>query len=315
MLMEMLVNSLRKTGWGVIQMILVFGCGSAWLLAAAPAAAGGIVVSLGEEAEISVPVGSHIYVQWQDAPVGKELTLDLVDELGQIVAKTEAVADIDGILSPELLWEWTGVAGCDPETVADIDGFRFHRFEMAEALLPSHVFEVRAYGTDGEMLESAEVKFESIGTIHYFSDATGCLRTVYGPEETVLVAVYHLPEEIEKMSFFMIPEIQQPPFVGMPLLEVREEYKGEPQVLGVHRGATWSLLEPVDEAFVFSHSFEEQVYGGVLRPDVESASEGLEVTDHLVAPSGWEICFDSDAEIHSATKGLRIRPYRDDDDE
>lgn len=102
-------------------------------LAALPACAAPKLTAFGALGGIhKLRLGDDLRVGIHGAAPGTVYQLRLVDGTNQLIASKTLTTDTSGAVAPTLLWQHTGVVGCDPGAQPNPSAWLFERFEDAE---------------------------------------------------------------------------------------------------------------------------------------------------------------------------------------
>lgn len=123
-------------------------------------------------------LGTNLRVSVNGAQPQTPYLLSLRDETGLQIASLQTRADSSGAISPAVLWERSGVVGCDSNASPNPNLYRFTHFEDAEALAG------RSFSIVLTTIQSppATVATRSLpltastDPFFYFSDAAACPR-------------------------------------------------------------------------------------------------------------------------------------------
>ena len=165
---------------------------------AGPAFAGTPVLHLdnGFEPVSLAVIGHDLAVSVEGADPSRTYVLELVDEAGAVVASTSLTTNRFGGHGPRMLLRRRHlVVGCDPGVVPDPGAYRFQSDLDAEIALDGRLFSARLVepttgvpvgGVDVGWVASTEPRF-------FVSDAGGCPRYAFHPEEPAYVTGIRLP--------------------------------------------------------------------------------------------------------------------------
>ncbi|MEO1367473.1 MAG: hypothetical protein AAFX50_09875, partial [Acidobacteriota bacterium] len=185
-------------------------------------------------------IGGDLHAGVTGAPAFTSYTILLLDETHTSVVRLRGTTDAFGDLADDLLWERTGVEGCDLGAVHDPLNYRFQTFEEAESVLGGRTFNLRLIddGTGAAVAAAAlplEVVTPFIGG--YASDGAGCPRLEYQAGEPLHLTMEHQAIVGVDVEIFLVQhqDVWTP---GDPLIDVR----GAPQLIHVPAGTKWVSL-------------------------------------------------------------------------
>ncbi|MEO1086540.1 MAG: hypothetical protein AAFY88_20090, partial [Acidobacteriota bacterium] len=147
--------------------------------------------------------------------------------------------------TPVPLWLRSGVVGCD-DLLQILAEFEYQDFPAATAALDGRTFtaELR-YASTGAVIASADVPLQAFAPgsdgVLYFSDASGCPRSVFENSENVYISGYTTAIENGVALFLVDPD--NATTASQQIVEQRPQYQASPQLVsGVGQGAWTHLL-------------------------------------------------------------------------
>ncbi|MEM8996600.1 MAG: hypothetical protein AAGF23_17580 [Acidobacteriota bacterium] len=203
------------------------------LTASAARAQGGLALLDGAHAISELEIGDDLFVRLPLMLPTAPLELHVLDEAGQSVAALAPLAVPADPLEPVPLWLRTGVVGCDVPSAQDVSDYHFRDFQQAAAHLAGRTFSVELRFASGAPIQGVPLPIKARpnsgrGTL-YFSDASGCPRTVFSGSESVYLSGYRSYFPHGATVFLVDP--QQPTDASGQVLELRPGYLFTPQVI------------------------------------------------------------------------------------
>lgn len=249
------------------------------LLASAPGTAAELTLEPGSAAggETALAIGDHLWVGAAGLAPGSAADLRLRDPEGRVVTAARVRAGDRGEVPPEVLWQQTGIAGCDcGEDTAAGGAHTFRTFEEAELALIGTQWTVELVDGGGKLLASRMLRLERTQELQvYFSDASGCPRRRLAPDEDVYMS-FRGPEVPRSSRVFLVadrPTWEDP----LPLVEVRPEAGPGGEVIeGLSSPLFTALVWPGDPT-----GGRTGYFAAVVRTDVKDETLDLLPTDRV----------------------------------
>ncbi len=267
------------------------------LVVAAVTPAAALEVSLVTK-DVTLTIGDILFVTRDGLAPDRLYRAVVADEAGIAVANVEVKPDPDGILGPVPVWIGTGVVGCDHGADPAPGEYRFARFEEAEDTLKGRTFDLTLLD-DATQASVARIPLRLVAAeqnLLFFSDAEGCPRSLYSPEEPVFMT--GIRAVFDMSWLFVIEAGEEPLEVGDPLDDVREA----PQEI---RPGSSYFTEQVAGALVAG-----KVYDGALEPG--EAVPNMHLPEGMVL--GPKLCrFNPELELCNKEKGLGTEEVEVDD--
>lgn len=151
-------------------------------------------------------IGQDLQVALTGGSPNTLYTVQLLDEWNTVIAQTELTTFANGASKRSLLWEETGIVGCDPWAVPAPLDYLFANLLQAEALLDGRVFDV-AVSLGGVAItnEPLPLVADTSEPVAYLSDAVSCERHIYFEWETFHMSFVH-PEVFDVPVYvFVVP--------------------------------------------------------------------------------------------------------------
>jgi len=217
-------------------------------------------------------IGDDLGVDLFGAASGVSYVIALISDTGITVAEQVVVADAEGEVPRQMLWQRSGVVGCDQDSEADSALFRFRDFSEAEQHLAVRMFTLTVTDPQGSaILTNLDLPLVEGGTSRfYFSDSAGCWRCELFADETVFLSGHQVTTSALPWRFLLVPA--EPIWLpGSALNEVRAQFEAAPQQIFVPLGqgsfttevwASGSLTEGVFDGFVRQAMDDQQVLRG-----------------------------------------------------
>ena len=281
-------------------LILALCLGAGGLAAPAPAAE----IIFVDDTHFTLDIGDDLYISLGPALDGKPHRIVLEDDVGFVVAESWVVEPESKVL----LWQSTGVIGCDGGAVPAADSYLYARIEDAEAALKGRTFYLTAFDAKG--FEEAEMKFTVEVTrdgYAFFSDASGCPRCEFAYSEPIYFARYGSFQE--PWWLFLV---DSPPPVGDPITELRGEFQVFPQLIAVDGFDVyteqvspgcqldavnhWALTRPSSEAPDYKRMPGDLLFDKKFCPPEPPADDSLDPGFEKVIVRPWDENDDHGAE-------------------
>ena len=178
-------------------------------------------------------IGDDLFVRLPLMLPTAPLELHVLDEAGQSVAALAPLVIPTNPVEPVPLWLRTGVVGCDVPGAQDVLDYHFRDFQEASAHLVGRTFTVELRYATGAPVFSVPLPIKARPTSGsgslYFSDSSGCPRTIFDDRETVYLSGFRSYFPHGAMVYMVDPE--QSTDSNGNIIEVRPSHLFTPQVI------------------------------------------------------------------------------------
>lgn len=268
----------------------------------------------------SLGIGDHLVLGVKQVDPNTTYEVRLEDETGGLVAKAKLFSDEEGRTDPALIWERSGVKGCDASGASVANGpYQFRDFDQAEATLDDRSFNLRLMNAaTGHEVSSLSLNLERrTNPYFYFADGTGCLRRSLEHDENLYLAGENLSADASPYTFFLLEQGTVTDY-GDALVDVRESFAQSAQVIHREAGTTAFF-----ELLWVGGNTTEGDFLGVIRNSRNARPELLN-DDWRIGPTGpdrltpdgitispWD-CVDCPPDF-DPDLGSDIEPHKDED--